>query len=216
MRLLILGASGGCGQWLTKLAAERDHEVTALVRPTATLDPPPRVRVVRGEVLERDVLHDALPGHGAVASCLGLRRAGRSPWASLLSPPDLTARVAQTLVPAMQRAGVRRVVVISAGGVGDSVANLTRPVRWLVSRGSIAVSYADLARMEDVLAASTLDWLAVRPVTLTDGSPTGRAGPVARYTLRSTVRRADVAAWMLSALERPEPYSEHRVLLGGA
>jgi uncharacterized protein YbjT (DUF2867 family) len=70
--------------------------------------------------------------------------------------------------------------------------------------------------MEDILAASTLDWLAVRPVTLADGPPNGRAGPVARYTFRSTVRRADVAAWMLLALERPEPYSEHTVLLGSA
>lgn len=214
MRLLILGASGGCGRWLTRLAAEQGHEVTALVRPTATHDPPPGVRIVRGEVLAPEVLRGVVPGHGAVASCLGLRRAGRSPWAPLLSPPDLTARVARTLVPAMERAGVGRVVVISAAGVGDSVAHLTRPVRWLVSTGTIPVSYGDLARMEDVLAASTLDWLAVRPVTLRDGSPTGRAGPVARYTVRSTVRRADVAAWMLSALESPEPYREHRVLLG--
>lgn len=214
MRLLILGASGSCGRWLTRLATERGHEVTVLIRPSATFDPSPRVRVVRGEVLEPDVLRDVLPGHGAVASCLGLRRAGRTPWAPLRSPTDLTTRVARMLVPAMERAGIRRVVVISAAGVGESVGNLTRPVRWLVSRGNIAVAYADLARMEDVLAASTLDWLAVRPVTLTNGPPTGRVAPVTRYTVRSTVRRADVGAWMLAALERSEPYREHTVLLG--
>ena len=88
-------------------------------------------------------------------------------------------------------------------------------VRWLVTRGNIAVAYEDLARMESLLRASTLDWLAVRPVTLVHGPPTGRARPVARYTMMSRVRRSDVAAWVLSALEQREPFIDRTVLLGG-
>jgi hypothetical protein len=48
----------------------------------------------------------------------------------------------------MERAGLRRLVAISAGGVADSMARLTTPVRWLVTRGNIDVAYEDLARME--------------------------------------------------------------------
>lgn len=59
--------------------------------------------------------------------------------------------------------------------------------------------------MESVLRASTLDWLAVRPVTLTHGPPTGRARPVDRYGITSTVRRSDVASWMLEALSGASP-----------
>jgi uncharacterized protein YbjT (DUF2867 family) len=70
--------------------------------------------------------------------------------------------------------------------------------------------------MESVLRASTLDWLAVRPVTLSHGPPTGRVGPVTRYGMTSTVRRGDVAAWMLEALERRERFAERTVLLGPA
>lgn len=33
LNLLVLGASGGCGQWLIRLAQERGHHVRALVRP---------------------------------------------------------------------------------------------------------------------------------------------------------------------------------------
>jgi uncharacterized protein YbjT (DUF2867 family) len=218
MRLLVLGPTGGCGRWVVRLAAARGHDVTALVRPGSQLalgddGAAARVRVRHGEPTDPDALDAAVPGHDAVLSCLGLRRAGASPWAALRSPPDLTAHVAGHLAPAMARHGVRRLVAISAGGVGDSHARLTWPVRRLVASGNVAVAYRDLAAMEGVLAASALDWTAVRPVTLTDGAPTGRARPVARYGLLSTVRRADVAAWMLDAAGRPGG-AERRVLLG--
>lgn len=214
MKLLVLGASGGVGQWLVRLAAGHGHEVTALVRQTSKLDAPSSVRVVRAEILNPSVIGRAVEGQDAVASCLGLRRAGRSPWAPLRSPADLVEMVTRSLVPAMERAGVRRIVAISAGGVGDSFEQLTAPVMWLVTRGNIAVAYRDLERMEATLRASTLDWLAVRPVTLAHGPPTGRAGPVTRYGMTSMVRRSDVAAWMLQALERPGPLAERTVLLG--
>src|SRR6185503_1759733 len=196
MRLLVLGASGGCGRWLTSLAASRGHQVTALVRPSASLEAAPNVHVRRADPMDPAVLADVIAGQDAVASCIGIRRAAKFPWAPLRSPADLTERLATALVSAMQRGGVRRLVAISAGGVGDSSRQLTPFVRWLLSRGTIGVSYADLARMESVLSASDLDWLAVRPVTLKGGKPTGRAGPVSRFGMFSTIRRGDVAAWM--------------------
>jgi len=52
MRLLILGASGRCGRWLTRAARGRGHEVTVLVRPAARLDPLTGIRVLRGSVLD--------------------------------------------------------------------------------------------------------------------------------------------------------------------
>ncbi len=109
---------------------------------------------------------------------------------------------------------MRRLVVVSAGGVSDSMARLSAPVRCLVTRGNIDIAYQDLARMESVLHASTLDWLGVRPVTLAHGPPTGRAREVERYGLTSKVRRSDVATYMLDALERREPFPGRTVLLG--
>ena len=214
MRLLVLGASGACGRWLASLAASHGHQVTALVRPSATFEAASNIQVRRGDPMDSAVLAGAVAGQDAVASCIGIRRAAKWPWAPLRSPADLTERVTTALVPAMQRAGVRRLVAISAGGVGDSNKQLTPFVRWMLSRGTIGVSYADLARMEAMLAASDLDWLAVRPVTLKGGNPTGRAGPISRFRFFSTIRRGDVSAWMLSALEQPKPFAEHTVLLG--
>jgi uncharacterized protein YbjT (DUF2867 family) len=214
MKLLILGASGATGRWLVRLAAQAGHDVTALVRPSTPFDAPAGVRVIRGEVLDPAIIATAVENKDAVASCLGIRRASKFPWAPILSPPDFTARVASALIPAMSHAGVRRVVVISAGGVAESITQLTTPVRWMVGAGTIGVAYRDLADTERLLSASRLDWLAVRPVTLVDGPPTGRVGKVEKYGLFSIVRRADVATWMLGALARPTPYVEQTVLLG--
>lgn len=214
MKLLVLGASGATGSWLTRLATQAGHEVTALVRPGSPFVPPAGVRLVRDEVLDPATLASALEGQGAVASCLGIRRASKAPWSALLSPPDFMTRVAALLVPAMTHTGVRRVVAISAGGVAESITQCSGVIRWLTGAGSVGAAYRDLAEMERQLSASRLDWLAVRPVTLMNGPPTGYAAKVDRYGLFSIVRRADVAAWMLGALARPTPYVEQTVLLG--
>jgi uncharacterized protein YbjT (DUF2867 family) len=214
MRLLVLGASGGCGRWLTRLATERSHTVTALIRSNAALEATSGVVVTRGEVTDAAVLDAVLPGHDAVLCALGLRRASRIPWAPLRSPADLTAQTMGHLLPAMRRHGVRRLIAISAAGVGDSHAQLTWPVRRLVASGSVAVAYRDLAAMEALLAASDRDWLAVRPVTLTDGAPRKAARAVSRYGTTSTIRRSEVASWMLDAVAQPAPFAERYIMLG--
>jgi hypothetical protein len=57
--------------------------------------------------------------------------------------------------------------------------------------------------MEAVLAASRLDWSAPRPTRLTDGPPTGRIAVVDAFSAAAAISRADVAAWMLDALDLP-------------
>ena len=214
MRLVVLGASGGVGRWVVQHASEAGHSVTAIGRASSTLADRPGVNVVRGEITDPAFLETAIAGHQAVISCVGLRRAGKSPFAKLLSPADLTTRLASSLTRAMEGQDVRRVVLLSAGGVADSYSQLTWPVQKLVTTGNVAVAYKDLAGMEARLAQSSLDWLAVRPVTLMNGSPLGRARPVEQYRLISIIRRADVATWMLEAAVQHDSFMKHSVLLG--
>ena len=214
MKLVLFGASGQVGREVARVAAERGHQVTAVVRPITFFRRPQGMEIQRFEPLGEAATDEVVRGHDAVVCCVGQQRAGRSPWARPLSPPDLVARLTRILLASMRRHGVSRIVVVSAGGVGDSAAALTGPVRWLVRQGRMGEAYRDLEEAERELAASGLDWLAVRPVTLTDGSPTGGARPVQRYGMTSQVRRADVAAYMVDAVERPEPFQQHTVLLG--
>lgn len=214
MQLLVLGASGGCGRWLVRLARERGHRVRALVRPTTPFDPPAGVDVVRGEVLDEAVLDDALAGCEVVLSALGIKRKyPRNPWSAIASPPELTTRVARRLVDTLPRHHLRRVIVISAAGVGESIRQVHPLIRWMIGHSNMAYSYRDLAKMEAVFADSTLDWMAVRPTTLTEGPPTDTVRVVDYYGLLTRVSRGDVAAWILDAVERPEPFTVRTPML---
>ncbi|MEM6335849.1 MAG: NAD(P)H-binding protein [Bacteroidota bacterium] len=201
--LLILGASGGCGQWLTRLALQRGRSVRAVVRETTPFDAPAEVDVVRGSVLDRSVLDAALDGCSEVVSALGIKRKHFwNPWSPLVSPADLTTRVAGHLTELMPAHGIDRLVCISAAGVQDSIEQTNAMMRWLIGHSKIGKAYADLAGMEQVLAGSSLDWTAVRPVTLFYGPQTGSARVVATYATTALIRRSDVAQWMLGAVEQ--------------
>ena len=67
----------------------------------------------------------------------------------------------------------------------------------------IGTAYRDLARMEDVYAASGLDWVTPRPTRLTNGAPAKALQVVESFGAADAICRADVARWMLDALEQP-------------
>ncbi len=193
--IVIFGASGGVGRALVAAARSRGHTARAVVRPGSRCPEASDLRVA--DVL-RDPLVPLLDGADAVVSALGLRRARLwDPWSPLTSPPDLCARFVSRLVDALHDGGPRRVVVVSAAGVGDSAPGMNPVMRRLVSSSSIGLAYRDLAAMEATLFASALSVCVVRPVTLLPGSATGSVREVERFAATMTIRRADVAAWML-------------------
>jgi uncharacterized protein YbjT (DUF2867 family) len=69
-----------------------------------------------------------------------------------------------------------------------------------------AEAYDDLARMEDILRDSGLDWTVLRPPQLTGKPLTGRYRTAYERNVRGgrSVPRADVAHFMLVALDQPD------------
>lgn len=210
MKLIVVGASGQCGQWLVRAAVARGYDVTAYVRPSTVYPAPDGVRVVRGEVTEPSTVGEAMMGHDAVLSCVGPQRVNpANPFSPLKSPPHFCEQSARVLVTAAQQAGIGRLGAISAAGVAESAALLPWMMTWLLRHSTIGVMYADLCEMEQVYASSTLDWFAVRPVTLVNAPPTTRAREVSRFRMVSTIGRADVAQYMIDMLG-PNPPSRSR------
>lgn len=205
MRLVIFGASGQCGRLLVPAAASAGHAVTAVVREGTDFAAPAGVTLVRGDPLDEAFVARAIAGHDAVASCLGpKRRSPANPWSRMTSPPEFSARSAAHIVAGMRAAGVRRVCAISAAGVGDSAARMNWLMRFFVATSTIGAAYRDLAAMEEVYAASGLDWQTPRPTRLTDGPATGRVAETDAFPLSAAISRADVAGYMLAQLERPQ------------
>jgi putative NADH-flavin reductase len=210
VRLIVFGASGGCGSQLVRQAVAHGHQVTAVVRSATQYEPPDGVAVVRGDVLNAGFVASVIPGHDAVASCVGIKYV--HPWARRQSPDDFISRATANIIAAMKAAGLRRVSAISAGGVGDSRHTRNAVIRFLIATSNVGVGYADLDRVEQILRASGLDWQAVRPVRLSGGAGTGRVRRTDNFPASATIPRADVAAFMLSELERPQ-FSERTPMI---
>jgi putative NADH-flavin reductase len=214
MKLTIIAATGGIGRQLLEQAIAAGHDVTAVARNPQNLSPAP-ARAVAADLASTDpaALHPAVAGADAVLSALGPRSKADA---------GVAARGTKVVIQAMQAAGVRRIIVVSAAPIG-TVPSPGRPhpprhdpgdgfiVRYLadpIVKRALREHYADLARMEDVLRDSDLDWTAVRPPRLTSKPVTGRYRTALGQNIRRGlfVSRADVAHYMLGILDQAETF----------
>jgi hypothetical protein len=63
---------------------------------------------------------------------------------------------------------IRRIVSVSASGVGGSWNDMFLVVRWLIRYSNIWKAYEDHDRQEKIIRQPALDWTIVRPVMLND------------------------------------------------
>lgn len=199
MNVMVLGASGGVGMHLMRLATAAGHSVTAVSR--SKIDVGAGVTLALGDVSRDGFLDEVMAGHGALLSSLGIRRKSpANPWSALSSPPDFCSATARRIVSAMKRNGLSRVIAVSASGVGDSRPGLNAMMRLFVGYSQVGVAYRDLEAMEAVYRESGLDWCCVRPTGLKDGPVTGRVKECEAFRFNAWISRADVADWMVSHL----------------
>lgn len=215
MQLTIFAATGGIGRQILEQAVDAGHDVTAVVRHPQKLpgELSSQVRVVSADLAAPDpaTLTSAVQGADGVLSGLGPRSKAEA---------GIATRGTQAIAAAMKAAGARRIVVVSAAPIG-TVPSPGRPnppnhdpgdgfiMRHLLNplvKAALRKHYADLARMEDILRDSDLDWTAVRPPRLTDKPLTGTYRTARGQNLRRglVISRADVAHYMLRAVGQPE------------
>jgi putative NADH-flavin reductase len=195
MKLVVFGASGGTGQEITRQALDQGHEVTAFVRdPKKLAIKDSKLRIVEGDVLKDQlVVAGAIAGRDAIICALGV---GNS-----LKSAGLIAGSLAAIVPAAKKHEVRRLILISAFGVGDSSKNAPLVPR-LMYRLFLAEIYRDKKAGEDIVKASGLEWTILHPVMLTTGPKTGTYRSGERLDLHGIpkIARADVAHFALAQL----------------
>ncbi len=191
--LFILGATGRTGRHLVDLALGRKHRVTAFVRsPHKLARATPDLTILQGDPLQADQLARALPGHDAVLSALGpgLREAFR--------PHGLLAECAASTVAAMERAGLKRLVILSAALLFPD-----QGLRFVLMRRLIKHHIQDLEEMEAVVQATTFDWTIARPPRLVETPEEayrGASGTLPRGGYSMSFRA--VATFMLDCVEQ--------------
>lgn len=200
MKVLVVGATGGSGRAAVTELVSRGHDVTALSRHASSL---PGVRGVDGDATDAALVDRLVQGQDAVVVALGISESAvrvrlRGPSGT---PMDIRSRGTRTVLAAMRRHGVRRVVVQTSYGTGPTKVGLPL-VNRLIFAVLLRPQIADTERQGAELRASGLDWVEVQPVTLTDEPWAGAPKASTDGSIEGVkVSRAQVGWFLAEAVE---------------
>jgi putative NADH-flavin reductase len=204
MRLAIFGATGGTGSRLVRQALESGHQVTAVVRGhpqviATELTPAAHehLTIVQADVMDPAAIEPIVADQDAVLSAIGTRD-GRK-------PTTVCADSMVSIITAMDKAGARRLIVVSADGAftdetdGPGIRLIAKPLLQRILKHS----FADVRTMEELIRGSGLDWTIMRSPRLTDGPRTRGYRTAVDQGLRRGYRisRADLADCMLGLID---------------
>lgn len=196
MKIVVIGATGATGRLVVDQAIQRGHHVVAYIRRTAALEPKQGLSIVVGQLEDQVALGSTLRGADAVLCCLGTHS---------LRNVTLMQKSLPLIARAMQSAGVDRLILLSAYGVGETARTASSFARFLY-RTIVSSVYNDKAASEVALARTDVKWTGIYPVILTNG-PLSEAvdvrpmSSVHKVSGLPKVSRADVARAMLDAAE---------------
>lgn len=195
MNILIIGASQGIGRQLVDQALKAKHAVTAMARhPEKIPQPREGLRVVAGDILDPGAVRQALAGQEAVCLTIGV--------GVTFKPVSVFSRGTQNVLAAMAEQGVRRLVVVTGIGAGDSKGHGGFLYDRIFNPLLLRTIYADKDRQEALIRAADADWTIVRPGFLTNGPLTGTYRVLTDLTgvTAGRISRADVAHFILVEL----------------
>ena len=191
MRIAVFGATGATGRLVISETLRQQHAAWAFTRRRESwLLGRPGLLPVLGELTDPQAVTRALAARDAAIVTLGHRED---------SPPDLLEQAVTRILEGLSLHRVKRLIYLSALGVGDSreisgvYGRLLRPLFF-------ARAHRDHERAEALIRASGLDWTIVRPPRLTDGPAEGYEVNPARLGLAAHLPRVDLARFLVDQL----------------
>ena len=172
MNILIFGANGNIGTRVVFLLLNNGHNVKAFVHGASQLPEHELLTVVTGDVRNANDVESALSGVDVVISTLGS-------WGT--KSKDILSTGMQVIIPAMEKAGIKRIVSLT----GSGVLLPTDKVAWYDQLNPLLLKFIgpkiliDGERHMQALSKSNLDWTVLRSPVMKNGAKQG-------YTLRET------------------------------
>jgi uncharacterized protein YbjT (DUF2867 family) len=146
--------------------------------------------------MDENKLFNAMQNHDAVLSTLGPRE--------VFKPSSMLHDSALATARAMNRSGVKRLVVLSAAAHFPGIPNR---IASFIMRNHMRDSLA----MEEIVQASGLEWTIARPPRLTqEHYTTYRSREGAAPKMGFTLARKAVAAFMLDAIDEEKHF--HKIV----
>ena len=163
-----------------------------------------------GDALDPDTVQVALDGVDVVVQALGVPLS----LDLLTKPVTLFSEATRVLLPAMTAADVGKLVCVTGFGAGDSRQSIN-VLQRLPFDVVLKRAYDDKTIQEDLIEASELDWLIVRPGVLTSGPASSKYRVLTKpHEWRNgIVARADVADFIINRIEAGELGREKPVVI---
>lgn len=198
MLVTVFGGTGQIGLLVVRRLLAAGHRVTVLVRsPDKMTIVDPDLAVVVAELSDTAAVERVVAGADAVISTLG------PPIDPLLRGNALT-EASRTIVAAMDRAGVRRLVALATVSVPDPRDRPTLLDRLIPVGIGLLIPNAlrEIQGIAEVVSTSGLDWTLARITAPIDNPPTGtlRAGFLGRDAVGTPMTRSDIAAFLVDQL----------------
>jgi putative NADH-flavin reductase len=166
MNVLILGATGYTGTEVLKQALQKNYTVTVLVRNAKAITAQHQnLSIIEGNVLDRNILSQALHNQDVVIQVLGISGKGDG------KPNSFVSDATKILVEEMQKQNVNRLIALSNVGAGNSISFMPRfftkfilPyfMKWLKA------IIDDKNIMEPIIMNSSLQWTIIRCPNITE------------------------------------------------
>ena len=211
MRILIIGASQGTGALAVKEALARGHDVTAFARSPQKLGlEHPKLKKVQGDFHDKSSVANVTRGQDAV-----IVTASSTTLKGFKQNPNYFSEGTRLVIDAMRAEGVKRLVVLSAFGTGESRRAMSFLIQKVVVDWILKLPFQDHERQEKMVRESGLDWVIARPGRLTNG--VGQKRYQKKATLEkvpASIARADVADFLVEAAEG-NTWVQKAVQLGG-
>lgn len=192
MKLIVFGASSPTGKLLMEKALTSGHEVTAFVRDAAKLGITNKnLKVVTGDALNATQVDEAVKGSDAVLSTLGPKG----------KPMVMAAESTKNIVSAMEKHGVKRLVVISVAGIAAPQDKRGFNLISALLKLLLKSVFIDRENQLAILESSKVEWIAVRVPRLTDDPATGSTRAFfGNPSPSQKITRTDLADFLLKQL----------------
>jgi uncharacterized protein YbjT (DUF2867 family) len=217
MKILVIGATGGTGRAAVAQLLADGHHVTAFGRhPERVGVASERLSLAVGDASSPSDVDRAVSGQDAVVVTLGI---SENPlrvrfFGPKHTPIDVRSAGTRHVIAAMQRHGVRRLVVLSSYGVAETRSKLQFADRMFFDL-ILKPQIADTETQYREVSESGLDWVLVQPVHLTDDAEASLPfASTSGQTELLKVSRRSVARFLAAAAMRPE-YVRQSVSLSG-
>ncbi len=163
-KILVVGATRGIGYKVVQLGLEEGLSIRAFARSATNIDiQNTNLELIDENALNKLDIEKAVNGCEAVIQTLGV------PFNlnMIIGPITLFSESTQILIPAMKKAGLKRLLALTGFWAGDSKKTIS-PIQRLGFNAIFGRAYADKSIQESLIKSSGLEWTIVRPGILTN------------------------------------------------